>query len=542
MKPFPSLGGVRVARDALAATTLVALAIPEQLATAHLAGVPAAQGVVVFAICAVVMVLVARDGALSVGADSTTAPVIAVALAGAAAPGTAATIAAMVGLVLCALALFRLEGLARLLSLPVAAGMMTGIALHILAGRLPVALGLSLAPASVMATLAGVWTHLGEAHLAPLALTGLVAGICLAGRALDRRLPAPLLALAVAVALAAWFDPDARHLARYADTAGSWGLVPPALDVNQVLALLPAALTVAFLCLFQTTVVLRQGERDTPALRRNALGAVGLCNLTVALLGGFAVNSSPPRTQLLRDSGASSQLAGLGAAAIGIGVLALAPGALGLLPEAALAGVLVYVALHLLPFATLRRLPALSPSEAAIAVATMTLVTLLPLQSGLPLAMLLSLVHATLPLFVAQVVELHHIPGTTIWWHGPAATPDGERPDVQVLALTSPINFANAESITREVRDLLHARRPPPRLLVLEGAGLLYLDLTGADGLTALVTELRAAGVDVALARVESDRAREQLARCGVLEVLGPDHLFESVDLALRALATPRPG
>jgi len=131
MTLFPSLRGARPRQDLIAALTLAALAIPEQLATARLAGLPAAQGVAVFAAAAVVMALVSRDRTLSVGADSSIAPVIAAALAVAAPPGSAALIAAMVGGVLCFLALFRMEGIARLLSMPVAAGMMAGIAIHI---------------------------------------------------------------------------------------------------------------------------------------------------------------------------------------------------------------------------------------------------------------------------------------------------------------------------------------------------------------------------------------------------------------------------
>jgi len=303
--------------------------------------------------------------------------------------------------------------------------------------------------------------------------------------------------------------------------------------------LLPAALVVAFLCVFQTTVVLRQGAADAPGRRRNALASVGLSNLAAAAIGGFAVNSSPPRTQILRESGATSQWAGLGAAAIGVGVLTLAPGVLRLLPAAALAGVLVFVALHIFPLQAFRRLFAHSRSEAAIALATTTLVTALPLQLGLPLAMLLSLLHATLPLFATQVAELHRVPGTTIWWRRPAAAPEEDGDDVAVLGLTSPLNFANAEGVAGEIRAILALRPNPPRLLVLEGAGLLSLDMTGAEILTTLIAEVRAAGIEVALARVESDRARRQLDRTGVLDALGRDRMFDSVDHAVQALKRP---
>lgn len=537
MKLFATLRGANLRHDLIAALTLAALALPEQLATARLAGLPAAQGIAVFAVASVVMVLVSRDRVLSVGADSSIAPVIAAALAASAVPGSAALIAALVGAILCALALFRLDGIARLLSLPVAAGMMAGIAIHILVGRLPTALGVEVRPDSPLKTLAGVWDAAATIRLEPLAMTLLVAALCLAGRGWHPRFPAALVAMALAVAVAVWIDPAQTMLPRAATDVRDWGLVPPVPDLDAALGLLPAALVIAFLCLFQTTVVLREAGSDGGSDRRNAIGAVGVANLAVSTVGGFAVNTSPPRTAILRDAGASSQLAGLGAAGISLAVLMLMPGLVQLLPAAALAGVLIYVAIHILPLGTMTQLLRRSPSEAAIALATTALVTLLPLQSGLPLAILLSLLHATLPLFATQVVKLTQVPGTTIWWHRPDVGDAPYAKGIMVLGLTAPMNFVTAEGIVADIQDFVANAQARPRLLVLECAGLLSIDLTGARALSALIEEFRREGTVVALARVESDRASLQLARSGVLDTLGHDHVFPSVAEAVRVLA-----
>jgi MFS superfamily sulfate permease-like transporter len=523
--------------DLIAALTLVALALPEQLATARLAELPAAQGIAVFAAASVVMVLVSRDRALSVGADSSIAPVIAAALAASAVPGSAALIAAMVGVILCAIGLFRLDGIARLLSLPVAAGMMAGIAIHILVGRLPTALGLQVIPESPLTTLAGVWNAAGTIRMEPLAMTVLVAAVCIAGRGWHPRFPAALVAMVLAVAVAALIDPAQTMLPRAATDVRDWGLVPPVPDPDTALSLLPASLVIALLCLFQTSVVLSETGSNRGSDRRNAIGAVGLANLAVSAIGGFAVNTSPPRTAILRDAGASSQLAGLGAAGIALAVLMLVPGLVQLLPAAALAGVLIFVAIHIFPLGTITQLFRHSPSEATIAFATTALVTSLPLQSGLPLAILLSLLHATLPLFATQVVKLTQVTGTTIWWHRPDMDDAPDAEGLLVLGLTAPMNFVTAEGIVADIHDVVANAPAQPALLVLECAGLLSIDLTGARALSTLIEEYRREGTAVALARVESDRARAQLARSGVLDTLGHDHIFPSVADAVRALA-----
>lgn len=536
---LPTLRSASPRHDLLAALSLAAIAIPEQLATARLAGLPATQGLLVFAVASVMMLLMSRSATLSVGADSTIAPLIGTTLAaGGTVHGDAALLAAMVGVLLLAVYAMRLEWIANLLSKAVVGGMLAGIAVHILIGRLPIAFGLDLPAANPPDTLALLLRHAGEARLAPFLMAGGIAAVCIAGSHIRKHFPAPLLTLAVAVAVAAVFDPDASIFPRTEVLSGSTGLAWPPPDPASMAALLPVALSIAFLCLAQTAVVLRSGRHDSAEARRNAFGAVGLANVAVACLGGFGVNSSPPRTQLLRDSEAHSQLAGLGAALIGVLLVLFGAGLIRALPSAALAGVLIYIAYHLFTNAALEELIRRSPREGVLALATAALIIVMPLGIGLPVAILLSLIHASLPLFHAEVVELRNVPGTTIWWHQPASEHvRAGSSEPLVLGLTSPINFANAAGIVGRIRGTVTACPAPPRLLVLECAGVLAVDLSGADLLMELIRDLRARSIPVAIARLESDEAQQDMARNGLLDCLGRENLFLSVSEAVSANA-----
>lgn len=533
---FPTLRKAAPRRDLLAALTLAAIALPSQLATAALAGQPATQGLVVFAVSALTLLVVSREGVLSVGADSSIAPLIAAALAVGAMPGDAALLAGMVGSLLVSGWILRLEWIGDLLSRAVSAGMLAGIAVHILIGRLPTALGLPIPVSEPLPLLAALFGQLGDMHWPPLVMAAGVALAALAGRQFAPRFPTALLALMLAVGVAVLADPSGQVFPRIAGVTGGPGLVFPDPEAARMVALLPAALAIAFLCLSQTTIVLRAAGHDGANRRRNAIGSVGLANLASAAVGGFAVNASPPSTRVLIDSGAQSQLAGTGAALLGLALLGLGTGLIAELPAAALAGVLIHIAIHLLRNAALPDLIRRSPTEGAIAIATVLLVVALPLNVGLPLAMLLSLVYAALPLFQSNVVELHNVPGTGIWWHEPKGAPGHHGEDVLVLGLTSPISFANAAGVIAGITARIAAQPRPPRLVVLECAGVLAVDLAGADRLIALIGDLRKKGIDIAMARLESLHAQRDLDRSGVLAALGHDRLFESVDQAVRAL------
>ena len=127
--------------------TLVAVALPSQMATARLAGLPAVVGLYAFVAGSLLYALLGTNAHLSVGADSTIAPVLATGVASIAAVGTAryaatmAFTALLVGALLVAVGPFRLGWISELLSTPVVTGVLAGIAVEIVVRQLPVILG-----------------------------------------------------------------------------------------------------------------------------------------------------------------------------------------------------------------------------------------------------------------------------------------------------------------------------------------------------------------------------------------------------------------
>ena len=82
----------------------------------------------------------------------------------------------------------------------------------------------------------------------------------------------------------------------------------------------------------------------------------------------------------------------------------------------------------------------------------------------------------------------------------------------------------------------LGAADPTPRAVILDGgANGDELDITAAEALTQLVTELHGAGVDIALAEVRLP-VREMARRSGLLDALGEDRIFHTIQEAVEAL------
>jgi MFS superfamily sulfate permease-like transporter len=133
--------------DLAAGLLLTAIAVPEQVATARLAGMPAEAGLIAFVAATAGFILLGRNRFLSVGADSTIAPIFAGGLAAFVAFGAAeyqilvTILALMVGAILLLAAALKAGWIADLLSIPVTNGFLAGIAVHIAVGELAPLLG-----------------------------------------------------------------------------------------------------------------------------------------------------------------------------------------------------------------------------------------------------------------------------------------------------------------------------------------------------------------------------------------------------------------
>ncbi|MHB8594796.1 MAG: SulP family inorganic anion transporter, partial [Acidimicrobiales bacterium] len=132
-----SLQGYRrswLGADVLAGMTLLAVAVPGQLATSRLAGMPPISGLYAFVAGTVFFALLGSNPQLSVGADSTIAPLFATALAHLAPGGSAlyldlvGVLAVAVGVLVAGVGLLRLGWIAEFLSTPIITGFLAGVA------------------------------------------------------------------------------------------------------------------------------------------------------------------------------------------------------------------------------------------------------------------------------------------------------------------------------------------------------------------------------------------------------------------------------
>ena len=109
-------------------------------------------------------------------------------------------------------------------------------------------------------------------------------------------------------------------------------------------------------------------------------------------------------------------------------------------------------------------------------------------------------------------------------------------PGVLVFAPAAPLNFTNAERICATIDAAIAAKHPPVKLLVIEASGIIDIDYTGSKILQQGIADLKAAGIVVAIARLSEERAQIQAGDSGLIDAIGTDHIFLSVEDAVRKL------
>jgi SulP family sulfate permease len=533
-----------LAGDLIAGLMLAAVALPEQLATAKLAGFPVEYGLIAFAAGTLAIATFGTNRFISVGADSTIAPIFAGSLTalaranGVAYHELAALLAACVGAILIGVGIARAGWVADLLSVPVITGILAGIAVHIIVGQLPSFLGITNPDGALLQRLVVMLRDAGRANPYSCALGSAVLAVTLLAAWRSERIPGALIGLILAACAVATFDLGHRGVA----LLGELHAVLPRLglpglrDANQLAALAPLALVVAAVCVLQTSLVVRSfpsasGAVDDPA--RDFM-AIGVGNVLAGCCGAFPVDSSPPRTSVVAGAGGRSQLSGLIALAT---IAVFFARWMAYVPQAALAGVLIFIGLRLIRIGDMVKIARQSRYEINLAIAGALLVIVLPIQTGMLLAIMLSLAHGITLVMWPPSTQLFLVRGSTVWW-----PPSGERdvvdvPGVVVFAPAAPINFTNADYIRSVLMRLVERAGEPVKLVVIEASGMTDVDYTGAQMLSTTIEALRGRRIDVALARLSDEQAQRAVARSGLLAQLGANRVFLSVQEAVAAVA-----
>ena len=371
-------------RDVLAGLALTALLVPQGMAYAELAGLPAVTGLYTSVLALFAYAVFGPSRIMVVGPDSALGPMIAAAILPLVAangdPSRAIALASMLALLMgayCIVAgIARVGTLAELFSGPMRVGYLNGLAIVVLVSQLPKLFGFSTTANGLRAELSAFVRGVSEGKTVPGSLIIGVASLVtiLVLRLWLPKVPGVFLAVVGATVLVGVFDLSAHGVAVL-------GVIPsgipkpsiPQIGLHDVGTLALAALGMAFVTLADTSALSRSlaAKRGANVDQNQELVALGTANLSAGLFQGFPVSASTGRTVTAASSGSLTQMTGVIGALCILVLLSFTNGLLRNLPNAALAAIVIAAAMTLFDFETLRRLWKVRKSELLLSLAAL---------------------------------------------------------------------------------------------------------------------------------------------------------------------------
>jgi high affinity sulfate transporter 1 len=529
--------------DAVAAITLLVIAIPEQLATSRLAGMPPITGLYAFIAGTILFALLGSNPQMSVGADSTIAPLFAVGVAHLAAIGSpryvdlVGILAVMVGVLVALVGLLRLGWIAEFLSAPIITGFLAGVAFIIAVHQLPDLFGLQSVSGSTLHRIGVVASHLDRTNGWTLGIGLVVFVMVVSAEKIDRRLPGALVGLVISTLVVWAFGLHAHGVAilgTIAHGAPRLGLV--GLSWSTLGSIVPIAAVVALVVVSQSAATTRafadQGDYEVD-VGRDFLG-VGAGSILAGISGSFPVDASPARTAAVASAGGRTQVTGLGAALV-VAALIPAAGLLKFVPLATLAAVLIFVATRIFHVKDLYSIARFDLFEFGLSVITMLTVALVGVEQGIGVAVGLAILDRTRLSARPQLHVLGRIPGTTSWAPLSSAEGSAQVPGVLAVLFATPLWYANATHFCSQLEVARRRAVGTPQAVVLDAIGMSDIDYTGSRALREALDSFDQEHATFAVARAGT-HMRESLTRSGLLQRIGEAHFFDSVDEAVNAV------
>ncbi|MFZ4518152.1 MAG: SulP family inorganic anion transporter [Microthrixaceae bacterium] len=537
--------------DVVAGIVLAAILVPQGMAYAELAGLPAVTGLYTTIACLVAYAVFGPSKVLVLGPDSSVSPLILATITPllvtddpAAAIALAGMLAVLVGLIEIGLGVAKLGFVADLLSSEVRVGYLVGLSITIVVGQLPKLFGFSTDADGFIDELRAFIDGLSGTNTATL-VTGLcVLVVLLVLPRLLPKVPAVLVAVVgVTVASAA--------LDLASDGVATVGVLPkgvptpsfPSVSLSDVVPLLIGAVGITMVSLADTiatsaSFASRRGEEVHPD---QELVGIGASNVAAGLFQGFAVSVSGSRTAVADQSGAKSQATGLVGAGLVALLLLFLNGLLSTLPQTALAAVVIVAALSLADLGALRRYAEVRRSSLVIALVAAGGVILLGVLQGIVVAVVLAILLFFRRNWWPHGAVLGEVPEVG-GWHSVKEYPEAlQRDEIVVFRWEAPLFFANAGQFRDQVRELVRERAP--RWVVLQCEAVTDIDVTAAEVLKDLDEELNAKGVHLVFVEMR-DRLQRLVSRYGLTTTLETEHFFPSLRTALAHLEhdPPAPG
>ncbi|WP_133013428.1 SulP family inorganic anion transporter [Marinomonas flavescens] len=519
-----SLGDLQ--NDTAASLIFTIMVIPQSLAYAMLAGLPAITGLYASILPSILYSIFGTSRTLAVGPVALTSVMTASAILPFAASGSehyatiAILLALMSGVLLLVLSLFRLGFLTNLMSHPVISGFISATALIVIIGQFKYLLGIESEGDTLIPLVTSLYRHLSETNSPTLILSIISIGSLLIMRSHFSSFlikigcskhtvkligkSGPVFVVVFATLAVAILSLDKMGVSII-------GAVPTTLPKIQlgnvtlamVKELIPSTILISIVgfvgsvSVAQTYAAKHRQDIDP----NQELTGLGLANIGSALSGAFPVTGGFSRTVLNAESGATSPMTGIiTAVLIFLTLLFLTP-LFFYLPKAILASIISISMMKLISVQDLRHLWRFSKKEAILLLITFFAVLIEGMETGLIVGVCLSLLFFLWHTSHPHIAIVGRVPGTEHFRNVQRFTVETHQ-SVLTVRIDENLFFANARILEERLQQVVSENKEVKHLILMCTA-VNMIDASALQSLEKIFTRLADAGVQLHLSEVK---------------------------------------
>jgi high affinity sulfate transporter 1 len=547
---FPGLTMVQtyerpwLAKDIMAGIVLTAILVPAGMGYAQASGLPAVCGIYATIVPLLAYAIFGQSRILVLGPDSALSAMIAATILPLAAQNgehavALAGVLAILSGVLCILAgLIKFGFVTDLLSKPIRYGYLNGIALTLIVGQLPTILGFTVNGSDFIhkttSLVKGIVNQ--QINWTAFAIGSACLILILVCKRYAPKIPGALLAVIGATIAVAMLDLSAKYGVTVV------GALPPGLpsfhlpivsrrEMNDLFA---GAVAIALVSFADMSVVSRAfAARGGYQVDDNQeLIALGAANLAAGFFSGFSVSASASRTPVAEAAGGKTQVTCLVGALGLLLLLAIAPTLLHNLPNAALGAIVIAACLSLVEIKAVWRLYKLRATEFWFSIISFLGVALIGVIQGIFIAVGLALLAFIWRAWRPYDAVLGRVDGLK-GYHDITRHPDAKRiPGLVLFRWDAPLFFANARIFHEHVLKSIADAPNTVKWIVVAAEPVTDIDITAADTLAELNSELDKAGIELRFAEMKGP-VKDKIKKYGLFAQFDIEHFYPTIGQAV---------
>lgn len=444
----------------------------------------------------------------------------------------------MAGVFLIIMGLARLGEVIKFIPYPVTVGFTSGIALIIFSVQVKDLFGLKITnvPDHFFPKWVAYFNNWSSFHPASIFIGILTVLLVLIWPKITRKLPSPLVALAVSTFLVHYFQiPIDTVSSRFGHVPNTF--VPlsfPQISIDRLIELSSPALAIALLGGIESllSAVVADGMTGRKHRSNMELIAQGTANIITPLFGGIPATGAIARTATNIKSGGQTPISGIVHALTVLAIFLFFGPWAGLIPMAALAGILIVVAYNMSEWRLFVKLLKSPKSDVAVLLTTFMLTVFIDLIVAIEVGVVMASF-----LFMRRMVEVTKISSLT---RGRMSDDDDIRndpsaiahrqipPGVEVFEIDGPFFFGAADKF----RDTLREIKKTPKVLILRMRHVPTIDATGLRALEDTIQKAHKEKMTVILSAV-NEGLRKRLDRSDLTQMIGQENFVPDIDAAL---------